>query len=144
ALAGPRRREARRWLDGALSSLRAAAEPLAHAPRPYALLHLDIRSDNARLHGRVLRMFDWPNACVGPHEFDVAAFAQGVAAEGGPEPERCVAWDEEVVPVRGNVLDTSVAAIAGYFAERAWRPPVAGLPRLRSIQRRQLKAAVGG
>jgi hypothetical protein len=87
-------------------------------------------------------MFDWPFASVGPAEFDVAAFAQGVAAEGGPAPERVVAWYEEVLPLRAVVLDASLAGIAGYFADRAWRPPMSGLPRLRSIQRRQLKASL--
>jgi hypothetical protein len=87
-------------------------------------------------------MFDWPFAAAGPAELDVAAFAQGVAAEGGPSPERVVAWYEEVLPLRARELDASIAGIAGYFADRAWRAPLPGLPRLRSIQRRQLIATL--
>jgi hypothetical protein len=87
-------------------------------------------------------MFDWPFASVGPAEFDAAAFAQAVAAEGGPTPERVLAWYEEVVALRPGALDACIAGIAGLFADRAWRPPVPGLPRLRSIQRRQLKATL--
>src|SRR5437773_2391921 len=39
-------------------------------------------------------------------------------------------------------IDPVVAALAGFFAHHAWRPPIEGLPRLRSIQRRQLKASL--
>ena len=53
-----------------------------------------------------------------------------------------MAWYAERLPVRERVLDCSVAAIAGYFAGNAWRPDPPGLPRLRSIQRRQLRASL--
>jgi Ser/Thr protein kinase RdoA (MazF antagonist) len=142
SLAGPRANEAAEWLDVALPLLREREKALASAARPFALRHCDTRSDNIRLIGERMVMFDWPFASVGPAEFDVAAFAQGVAAEGGPAPERVVAWYEEVLPLRAVVLDASLAGIAGYFADRAWRPPMSGLPRLRSIQRRQLKASL--
>ncbi len=141
-LAGRRRGEAEEWLDVALPVLRAHESKLRKVRPPFALLHFDTRSDNVRLHGDQLRIFDWPFASVGPHEFDLAAFAQSIAAEGGPTPERVAAWYAEVLPLRDAAMDASVAGIAGYFADRAWRPPVDGLPRLRSIQRRQLKATV--
>ena len=105
-------------------------------------MHFDTRSDNIRLQGRRLRLFDWNFAAVGPHEFEIAAFAQAIAMEGGPAPERVVAEYERVLPVRSAALDASIAAIAGYFADRAWRPAQAGLPRIRQVQRRQLKATL--
>ncbi len=142
ALAARRRGEAEEWLDVALPVLRAHESKLRKVRPPFALLHFDTRSDNVRLHGDQLRIFDWPSASVGPHEFDLAAFAQSIAAEGGPTPERVAAWYAEVLPLRDSAMDASVAGIAGYFADRAWRPPVEGLPRLRSIQRRQLKATL--
>ncbi|HYY55428.1 MAG TPA: phosphotransferase, partial [Candidatus Dormibacteraeota bacterium] len=141
-LAGRHTREAARWLATALPILRSREAALARIPRPFALLHFDTRSDNVRLLGDRLVMFDWPFASAGPVEFDVAAFAQAVTAEGGPQPERVLRWYEEVLPLRADALDASIAGIAGYFADRAWRPPMAGLPRLRSIQRRQLKATL--
>ncbi len=143
SLAGRRRDEAREWLDVALPTLRDAERALVTAKRPFVLLHFDTRSDNVRLVGDRLVMFDWPFASVGPAEFDTAAFAQAIAAEGGPLPERVIAWYEEVLPLRARALDGSIAGIAGYFADRAWRPPIPGLPRLRSIQRRQLVASLG-
>jgi hypothetical protein len=140
SLARRREDEAREWLDVALPVFVAHERELAKARRPFALLHFDTRSDNVRLIGGRFVMFDWPFACVGPIEFDVAAFAQAVTAEGGPLPERVIASYQEVLPLRAPELEASIAGIAGYFAERAWRPPPNGLPRLRSIQRRQLKA----
>ena len=142
-LVGRRREDAEEWLDVALPVLRAHEATLRALRPPFALLHFDTRSDNVRLQGDQLRIFDWPFASVGPHEFDLAAFAQSIAAEGGPLPELVAAQYAEVLPLRDRAMDASIAGIAGYFADRSWRPPVQGLPRLRSIQRRQLKASLG-
>lgn len=142
ALAGARAAEARAWLDEAVPTLRQASKGLATIRPPYSLLHFDTRSDNMRLTGGRLRLFDWPFACAGPPEVDAAAFAQSIACEGGPAPEDFIAWYATGLPLRDPVLDHTVATIAGYFASMAWRPPVPGLPRLRSIQRRQLRASL--
>ncbi len=53
-----------------------------------------------------------------------------------------MAWYEEKLAVDRRVLDASAVAIAGFFVRLAWRPPVKGLPRLRSVQRRQLKSSL--
>jgi hypothetical protein len=142
SLAGRRADEAREWLDVALPVLIAHERELERARPPFALLHFDTRSDNIRLVGERLVMFDWPFATVGPAEFDVVVFAQGFPAEGGPSPERALAWYEEVLRLREREIDASLAGIAGYFADRAWQPPLPGLPRLRGVQRRQLKACL--
>jgi hypothetical protein len=142
ALAGRRRREAARWLATHAGTLVTAEAGVARIAPPFALLHFDTRSDNVRLLGDRFVMFDWPFACAGPAEFDLAAFAQAVAAERGPAPERVLAWYGEVAPLRAAALDASIAGIAGYFADRASLPPVSGLPRLRSIQRRQLRTSL--
>ena len=143
ALARGREEEAAEWLAVALPVLREAERDLVAAKRPFVLLHFDTRSDNIRLIGDRLVMFDWPFASAGPAEFDVAAFAQSIPAEGGPAPERVIAWYEEVLPLRRRELSGSIAGIPGYFANASWRAPLPGLPRLRSIQRRQLKASLG-
>ena len=51
-------------------------------------------------------------------------------------------WYAETGFVRPAMLDASVAALAGYFADRARLPPLPGLPRVRSVQRRQLKTTL--
>jgi hypothetical protein len=142
ALAGRQQPDAAAWLVRNFDALQAAEQALALAREPFALLHFDTRSDNIRLQGDVLRMFDWPFAAVGPAEFDVAAFAQSIESEGGPDADTVVGWYEAVLPLRHDVLVASAAGLAGYFADRAPRPPVPGLPRLRSVQRRQLKASL--
>lgn len=142
ALARRRADEAQEWLAVALPPLRESAERLTRLRPPHSLIHGDTRSDNVRLQGEHLRIFDWNFASVGPHEVDAAAFAQATEAEGGPRVERTMAWYAEVLPLRDSHLDASVAGIAGYFAHNAWRPTIPGLPRLRSWQRRQLKASL--
>lgn len=143
SLAGRRADQAREWLDVALPVLREKEKEVVTARRPFALLHGDTRSDNLRLLGDRLVLFDWPFAAAGPAEFDVVSFAQAVTAEGGPAPESVLAWYQEELPLRAREIDASIAGIAGYFADRAWRPPMPGLPRLRSIQRRQFIATLG-
>jgi len=142
ALAGRRRDEAREWLDVAYPVLAAKAARLGAQRARTTLLHFDTRADNLRVAAGKLRIFDWNWACPGPPEFDLAAFAQAVTAEAGPAPERVVAWYRERLEIDASLLDASVAAIAGFFTRLAWRPPVKGLPRLRSIQRRQLRASL--
>jgi Ser/Thr protein kinase RdoA (MazF antagonist) len=139
SLAGRRAAEAEEWLAVALPLLVAHERDLEKARPPFALLHFDTRSDNVRIKGDRLRIFDWPFASAGPAEFDVVAFCQAVAAEGGPSAERVLAWYEEVFKLRPKLVDATLAAISGYFADRAWRPPIEGLPRVRRWQRVQLK-----
>jgi len=141
-VAGRRADEAEEWLSVVLPTLRAAERDLVRAKPPFVALHFDTRSDNVRLVGDRLVMFDWPWASAGPAEFDLAAFAQAANAERGPEPERIVEWYKEVLRVRERELTGSIAGIAGYFTFAAWRPPLPGLPRLRSIQRKQLRASL--
>jgi hypothetical protein len=142
SLGGRRAAEAAEWLDVSLPIFREQAALLLKLGPPFVLMHFDTRSDNVRLQGRRLRMFDWNFAAVGPHEFEVAAFAQAIAMEGGPPPERVVTEYERVLPLRSVALDASIAGIAGYFADRAWRPAQVGLPRVRLVQRRQLRATL--
>jgi thiamine kinase-like enzyme len=133
---------AARWLDDSLPTLVAAEQELESAGEPYALLHSDTRSDNVRLQGNLLRIFDWPFAFAGPAEFDVAAFAQAIASEGGPDAEQVAGWYSDVLATREDLLTAAITGLAGYFADRAARPEVPGLPRLRSVQRQQLKASL--
>jgi hypothetical protein len=142
ALAGEERSGASRWLTSNASRLAAESEALSQLDSTRALLHFDTRSDNVRLQGNLLRIFDWPFACVGPPEFDLAAFAQSVTSEGGPESEQIVAWYSEVRSADPRMLAASVVALSGYFADRAPQASPLGLPRLRSVQRSQLKASL--
>jgi phosphotransferase family enzyme len=140
-LARRREEEALEWLKVAYPLLRDAGPSLMRARSRRTLLHLDTRSDNLRVR-RGLRLFDWNFACLGPRELDVAAFAQSITAEGGPLPERFVRAYRERLDLDDRLLGLAIAAVAGLFAQRAPEPPIPGLPRLRSVQRRQLKASL--
>jgi hypothetical protein len=142
-LAGDRCVEALEWSRAMLPRLQAAAHGLIDVGPPHVLLHLDTRSDNLRLQsGGQLRLFDWPFVCVGPAEIDVAEFAQSITCEDGPAPEDVLAPYATRMVIRDAAMDSAVAAVAGFFAFHAWREPIPFLPRLRSIQRRQLKASL--
>jgi hypothetical protein len=135
------------------------------------LLHLDLRADNLllsnpslgnpllsdpllsnplpgnRLPGDRLpaddRVFvvDWPHACVGAAWVDLLVMLPSVIMQGG-DPDRC--WrrypvGRDVDPDRVNSV---LAALAGFFAVSALRPPPPELPRLRDFQRVQGDAAL--
>ena len=102
------------------------------------LLHNDARSDNLRWQNKKLYLVDWAEAVAGPPEFDAAAFIQTIAVESTFDPETILRWYVEVNPLDPAMLDAAVVAIAGFFAERAWRPELPGLPRLRAFQKQQL------
>ena len=136
ALAGSHASDAMRWLHQAGPLFARLTASAAELPGPNALLHFDTRSDNLRLQDGRLRLFDWPAVEVGPVEVDVVALAQSITIEGGPEPERLLAWyDGELRP---DAVDISLAWLIGFFALRAWQPEVPDLPRLRRFQRQQL------
>ena len=135
------RRTAAEWITRHAPALVAAEEPLQTAGGG-ALLHFDTRSDNIRIDGDLLRIFDWPWACVGPPEFDFGAFAQSVSGEGGPDPEQLSAWYSEVHPLDDALLTASVAGLSGFFADRGSKPDLPELPRLRAFQRRQFKTTL--
>lgn len=113
------------------------AQPALKA-EPYALLHGDVRSDNLRFIRERLYLFDWPSITVGRPELDITAFAQSVTVEGGPSPEQVMTWYAEKFPVRSDAIDCALAWWLTYFADRAWRPDIPGLPRLRRFQSQQL------
>jgi aminoglycoside phosphotransferase (APT) family kinase protein len=133
--------EAADWLRTFGPGLASAEQPLVKANR-FSLLHFDTRSDNIRIQGDLLRIFDWPWASVGPPEFDLGAFAQSIANEGGPDSESIAGWYSEVLPIDADVLTGSVVALGGYFADRGSRPELPGLPRLRAHQRRQMRVSL--
>jgi hypothetical protein len=137
--------EASTWLKTYAGALDQAAQGLSRVRGPYAVLHLDTRSDNIRVRPDAavpLRVFDWPAAAAGPPELDLMAFVQSIVGEGGPAPETLLPWYAAENPIRERVLASAAAAIAGFFGLRAWQPDLPQLPRLRSVQRRQLRASL--
>lgn len=105
---------------------------------PAALLHGDLRSDNLRYTQGRLILFDWPAITVGRPEWDCVAFVQSITVEAGPPPEQLLAWYEERFPLENDAVACALAWWLTYFAHRAWRADIPGLPRVRRFQRQQL------
>ncbi len=126
------------WLERNVQRLIEASAELPTQAASQTVLHMDVRSDNLRVVDGRLRLFDWPFVCTGPHEVDAAAFAQTVEAEGGPDTATVLDWYQDIRPLDSDLLAGSMAAISGFFANRAWQPGIPDLPRIRPWQRAQL------
>ena len=138
ALVGDEAPAALVWLQEVAPRINVLMQhPVLSAP-PYSLLHGDLRSDNLRFTKGRLYLFDWPAITVGRGEWDMVAFAQTVTVEGGVLPEQVMAWYGEKFPVAVAAVDASIAWWFVYFADKAWRDEIPGLPRVRRFQRQQL------
>jgi len=117
------------WFERHLEALDAAAReaPLAGG----ALLHFDVRSDNVCLDGETARLVDWNWTSVGNPDLDLLAWLPSLHAEGGPAPD-------EIVDGNGEIA----AALAGFFASRAARPPIATAPGVRAVQLAQARTSL--
>ena len=138
ALAGSNAPQALAWLQHASPLIERLTTQPALAEGPHAILHGDLRSDNLRFARGRLSLFDWPSITVGRPEWDIVVFAQSVTVEGGPLPEQILAWYGEQLPLAPAAVEGALAWWLMFFADRAWRPDIPGLPRLRRFQRQQL------
>jgi aminoglycoside phosphotransferase (APT) family kinase protein len=125
------------WAAERLGELAALEARWPEATAGSTLLHCDVRADNILLTPDRVVFVDWPHVCVGAAWLDLLLFLPSVAMQGGPPP-----WEafeahplgREAPPERVLPL---VAALAGFFVQRAALPPPPGLPTLREFQRAQ-------
>jgi aminoglycoside phosphotransferase (APT) family kinase protein len=93
--------------------------------------HFDLRSDNILfVDGRAV-LVDWSAACLGPPSLDVGLWLPSLQVEGGPPPE-------DLLPG----APTEAAWVSGFFAARAGLAELPHAPRVRGVQREQLRAAL--
>jgi hypothetical protein len=118
-----------RWLEQVQGRLLAAQDDAALSGDD--LLHNDVRSDNLCLLSERVVLIDWNLAGRGNAAFDLAFAAPSLHLEGGPLPEELVGDDAGLA-----------AIVSGFFAERAGLPTIADAPRVRWIQREQLRIAL--
>lgn len=118
-----------RWLDAALPAL-VRAEQGANL-EGNALLHMDVRSDNICFAGGRTLLVDWNWASVGPSQFDLIAWLPSLHSEGGPAPWEITLDEPELIVLT-----------AGYFASRAYKPPLKEGSTIRQLQLTQLKSAL--
>lgn len=117
------------WLEQSLPRL-LAVDTLAVA-RGEALLHNDLRSDNLCLRGGLVRIIDWNLAKRGNPDLDLGFWLPSLQAEGGPPPE-------QLLPNAPGVA----TVVSGYFAAAAGLPTIPEAPRVRHVQRVQLRTAL--
>lgn len=117
------------WLRTALPILSSAST--AALFQGDDLLHLDVRSDNlCFLDDRVI-LIDWNAACLGNGAIDLATWLPSLQSEGGPPPETILQNVPEIV-----------AWMTGFWAWHAGLPDIPNAPRVREVQRRQLRYAL--
>ncbi len=95
------------------------------------LVHGDAWSSNICLMDDRVVLVDWNFASRGNREFDLTAWLPALRLEGGPLPE-------EVAPG----LASWAAALSGFFAAGATKPPPEGAPTVRPWQKRQSRIAI--
>ena len=125
------------WAADHLDELRELESRWADVAQGDTLLHCDVRADNILLTPQRVVFVDWPHACVGAAWIDLLAFLPSVAMQGGPHPWAIF----EPHPIGRDVLPEHLqpvlAALAGFFLQRATLPPPLGLSTLREFQRGQ-------
>ncbi len=132
---------AMRWLNAHRGDFVALEAAASHIGGPRSWVHHDVRSDNLLFgdSGEPL-LVDYPFLAIGPALMDVVCFLPSLAGEGGPPPDEALGLYERMSGHRFDAHDVAitVAAVAGFFAQRAGQPELPGLPRLRRVQKLQL------
>lgn len=123
------------WSARNLDRLAALEADVLRAAGGDRLLHFDVRADNILLTGERAYLVDWPHASIGDPAADLAGFAPSVAMQGGPDPEELLRLS--AVTADPDAVTVIVAAVAGYFTQRALLPSPPGLPTLRAFQEAQ-------
>ena len=129
------------WSRSHLTELAALEATWAVHASGTTLLHADIRADNLLLTGGGVMIVDWPHACRGAAFVDVVLWAPSVAMQGGPQPAELLARSSAGRSATRASVTATVCALAGYFTERSFRPPPAGIPTLRAFQAAQGEVA---
>ena len=118
-----------KWLRQALDTLLAI--DAAEVVNGRSLLHFDLRSDNICFQQNRALIIDWNLVCLGNPQVDLGFWLPSLQAEGGPAPEI-------LLPDAGAIA----GLVSGFFAARAGLPAIPDAPRVRNIQRVQLKTAL--
>ena len=125
------------WSRARLTELATLEATWAVHARGTTLLHADIRADKVLLTDGGVIVVDWPHACRGAAFVDVVLWAPSVAMQGGPQPADLLTRSRAGRSASRASVTATVCALAGYFTERALRPPPPGIPTVRAFQAAQ-------
>jgi hypothetical protein len=107
------------------------------------LVHWDARSDNVLLRGGEAVLLDWAWACRGAPWLDTLLLAVDLVLQGGPDPDGYLRAAAPTAAADPLDLRAVVAAMLGFWLDRARRPPPPGLPTIRAWQARCARGAHG-
>lgn len=129
-------------LGAGLRRLAELADRMPEALRGTAIVHLDLRLDNALVDttGRG-RLIDWPSAAVGAPWLDAVTYLLDVRHLGGSTAEGL--RHPVLAEVPSEHVDVWLAVLGAYFLDTARTPEPAGLPGIREYQRAQGATALG-
>ncbi|PFG42651.1 hypothetical protein ATJ88_1319 [Isoptericola jiangsuensis] len=134
------------WFVEHLDDLAAREEHAADAARGRALVHGDLRADNALLVGPEHYLHavavDWPYVSRGAAFFDLVAMLPAVQAEGGPTPEDVLARHPLPAGTDDDAVTAVLVALTGYFVAMSLEPDPPGIPHVRAFQRAQGEAGL--
>ncbi|WP_418277420.1 phosphotransferase family protein [Isoptericola jiangsuensis] len=134
------------WFAANLDALAAIEQDVPDAVRGDALVHGDLRGDNAVLLGEGEGLWavavDWPYAGRGCAFVDLVAMLPAVHAGGGPAPEVVLARHPLPQGTEDDAVTAVLVALAGYFVASSLDAPPPGIPHLRAFQRAQGEASV--
>lgn len=118
-----------RWLEASLPRLLEYEASCSTAGE--SLTHWDLRSDNICLTPLRAMFIDWNGACLSNPRLDLGFWLPSLQYESGTQPEKILPDAPEVA-----------AFVSGFFAARAGLPLISDAPRVRIVQRQQLKTAL--
>ncbi|WP_166846492.1 phosphotransferase [Isoptericola sp. BMS4] len=134
------------WFAAHLDRLADIAEHARAAVAGPALVHHDLRGDNALLvdgtHGPRALAVDWPYASRGAAFCDQVGMLPATELEGGPPPEEVLRRRPLPAGTDDDAVTAFLAAITGYFVHASLQPPPPAIPHARAFQRAQGEVAV--
>ncbi len=135
--------ELERWVRQRLGELCALADRAVVALAGDALVHTDMRADNllVGLDGAVT-VVDWPRGCLGPPWLDSLMLLINVRQFGGHDPRALLTERIAATGADPDHVAAVLAALAGYFADAARKPPPPGIPHVNAFRRAQADAAL--
>jgi hypothetical protein len=107
-----------------------------------ALLHGDLRADNAILTPKRAVAVDWPHACVGAGWVDLLLGIPSIVMHGGGDPGQLWSAYQPGSAADPDAVNAVLAAAAGYFVHSGQKPSPPNLPNVRAFQRAQGDAAL--
>ena len=132
----------RAWIESHLDVLVEWERAGIDASKGDALVHGDLRADNALITADGIVVVDWPHATRGAPWLDLLGYLPSYEMYGGGSARDAF----RAHPLARGVSETAeramVAAVAGYLVVESTEPPMPALPGIREFQRAQALPAL--